>query len=321
MREIKQVHSANLIPIDMFSICLLDMTDKKDIITMFPTRADGAYYLDKFKNYLLSKGVDLKDYCKTYLNINWPTCPISGEEVGYRLTGKGVVLSTFKKGKISKKHCPNFAKACERFSIERTGSGNPMYKKKPWNKGLSSETDSRMKIVSEKRTGFIASAETREKLRLARKLSPLKARHTTPHSAETIKKLRSNTSKMWAEGVFSRKTSIEKIVENFLLSLSLKEEPVFQYQIDYYSVDFAFPKSKIAIECNGTFFHVDPRIYPNGPICAIQRRNFGRDVAKKKWVVDKKGWFMLELWETEINDGTFKDILKCKLLELNLLDR
>lgn len=310
-----------LIPISMFDKCLIDNLTRKEIIKLFSGRENGAYYLDKFSNLLLTHNISLRDYCIQYLKIEWPRCPVSKELVGYNITGKGLKLSHFKRGHISKSMCPKFKEACEKFSLERRGSKNPMYGAKPWNKGLKSETDDRVKKVAQKRIGIKVGEETRAKQRLARKNSPLKVRHGIPHSKETIEKLRRNTSLLWARGAYNRKTSIEQKVEDFLKTIPLKEPYVFQYQIDYFTVDFAFPTAKIAIECQGTFFHIDPRIYPNGPICAVQRRNFGRDKAKKKWCVDKMGWNVIELWETEINDGTFKEILKCKLSELNLLNQ
>ena len=107
-------------------------------------------------------------------------------------------------------------------------------------------------------------------------------------------------------------------MREFLQTLDLIENPVEEYQIKYFSADFAFPEHKIAIECQGQYYHVDPRVYPNGPKTAVQRRNFGRDKAKKKYL-DMKGWIMLEAWEAEINDGSFKEDILCKLKELKLL--
>jgi len=50
-----------------------------------------------------------------------------------------------------------------------------------------------------------------------------------------------------------------------------------------------------------------------------KKRNFGRDKAKKAYL-KKLGWAIIELWETEINDGQFKEILKCELQKLKRLE-
>jgi hypothetical protein len=319
MNIIKTEDSISYIPKDTFKTCLLDGRTDKFIIDCYPVRKDGAYYLDKFQNYLKDNyQIGLKEYCLDVLKVVWPRCPISNEEVGFKISGKGMIFSRFKKGKVNKEHCPKFAEACEKASLGRRGEGNPMFGKKAWNKGLSSE-DERVKKVANAITGIKRSEETREKQRQKRKSHPLKARHTSPHSKETKNKIRINTAKMWGSGAFNRVTSIHKKVREFLESLDLKCKWVEEYQVWYFSLDFAFPDSKIGIECQGTYFHIDPRIYPNGPIDAIQRRNFGRDNAKKKIVCDREGWTIIELWETEIKDGSFQDILMLKLKELKLI--
>ena len=174
---------------------------------------------------------------------------------------------------------------------------------------------------SESKKGKKASEETKKKQSESARARVVHGHTGHKHSKKTKLKLREKTALLWASGVFNRTTSIHLKVRTFLQELSLKEEVREEYQVKYFSMDFAFPKAKIAIECQGTYFHIDPRIYPNGPIDAIQRRNFGRDKAKKKICESQEGWIIIELWETEINDGSFKKILLCKLLELKLLNQ
>ncbi len=50
----------------------------------------------------------------------------------------------------------------------------------------------------------------------------------------------------------------------------------------------------------------------------MQRRNLIRDKAKKTFLKNRN-WVLIELWEAKINDGQFKEILLCKLRELNVL--
>ncbi len=311
--------TASLIEATRFDICVIDGTPRSVIIQQYPTRKDGAYYLEKFERFLKDRhNVSLKDYCKKHLNIVWPTCPISGEEVGYKLLGKGLVFSKFKKGRISKEHCPNFKLACDKFSAERKGSGNPMFGKKPWNLGKDT-SDPRVKSIAEKRRGIKTPENTRAIQSASAKRRKIHGHTGHLHSDQTKEKLRLQTAQRWAAGGYSRVTGIHVKMREFLSTLSLTEPFKEEFQVKYFSMDFAFPLSKIAIECQGTFFHVDPRIYPNGPINAIQRRNFGRDKTKRKICCDQEGWTILEVWETEINDNSFKEQLLCKLSELNLI--
>lgn len=308
-----------LIPIDKFSICLITGKTKEQIIKEFPRRQDGEYYLSKFENHLNKNcSISLKDYCKQYLQIEWRQCPTKKCDVGFKKTGKGLVLSKFAKGGMTKEYCPKFAEFCRQMSESRKGSGNPMSGKAAWNKGLNSE-DPRVAAVAEKRRGTKTSDEAKKKQSISAKKRKIHGHTGKKHSEESIQKMREATAKSWAAGNFKRESSIHIKMREFLSTLELTENLEEEFQVKYFSLDFAFPDVKIGIEVQGQFFHVDPRVYPNGPICAIQRRNFGRDKVKKQYCCDRNGWVIIEVWEAEINDGTFKEQLKCRLQELNLL--
>jgi len=324
MKIIENADLVRIIPIEYFNVCLLDNKTREEISKMFTktevTKHKSCYYLDKFNHYLKTiHNLDMKEYCKKYLENEWPRCPINNEEVGFKLNGKGIMLSRFV-STVTKEYSPKFKEACERFSIERKGDGNPMYGKDSWNKGLTKETNEILREMGERGKGRKQSEAQKEKNRqhMLRRLANGEVLHNTPHSEETKEFLRRNTAALWARGVFNRVTSIHIKMREFLQTLDLIENPVEEYQIKYFSSDFAFPEHKIAIECQGQYYHVDPRVYPNGPKTAVQRRNFGRDKAKKKYL-DMKGWIMLEAWEAEINDGSFKEDILCKLKELKLL--
>jgi len=316
---IETVDSKQVILKDTFSKCIICGTNSSEIKRLYPSRQGGAYYLDKFNNFLKDKhGITIKEYCIKYLKVSWPLCPASGKEVGFSLNGIGLIFSSCKY--VTKETSKKFNDACNKFSEERKGRGNPMFGKKAWNKGLSIE-DPRVNKMIDNFRGKPLSTEHKEKLKNARARSELKARHITSHSKESKLKMAEATAKGWAEGRFNKTTSIHIKVRDFLETLELTEWVEEEVQVKYFSMDFAFPSVKIAIECQGTFFHVDPRVYPNGPICKIQRRNYGRDKAKRKICCEQEGWVIIEIWETEINDGSFKEYLKCKLQELNLLKK
>lgn len=317
--------SKKLIPNHTFNTCLVDNLSLEEICKLYTFKDLGkngcCYRIDKFIYHLKTKhNISVQEYFIKYHDFDWPKCPIKGNLVGFKIWGKGMVLSRFNKGGVSKEHCPAFAKACEKFAEERKGAGNPMYGLEAWNSGLTNETDERIRLSSGKRLGRKASEETKNLQSKRRMEHPLKIRHGIPHSKETVEKMRVNTAKLWATGVFNRTTSIHIKMREFLKTLNLKYEWVEEFQVKYFSMDFAFPNVKIAIECQGTYYHIDPRIYPNGPKDAIQRRNFGRDIAKRKVCCDQQGWTIIEVWETEFNDGTFKEQLLCRLKELNLLN-
>ena len=308
----------DLIPVHLFDTCKICNTLKKDIIKTHPTRRHGAYYLDKFINFLEENHkIDIKTYCQKYLNIQWPRCPISDERVGFKVGGKGLSLSKFKRGKISKEHCPAFAEGCKKLSLDRMGKNNPMHGLSAWNKGKDKRNPI-VKKMAESMKNRKVSLETRQRQSESAKKRQIHGHTGIRHSPKTRKKMREHTAKLWASGVFNRTMSIHLKMREFLNTLSLKEKFLEEHQVKYFSLDFAFPLAKVGIECQGMYFHIDPRIYPNGPIDAIQRRNFERDKQKHKFLKND-GWTVIECWETEINDGGFKEFLINKLKELNLI--
>lgn len=318
----KQASLISLIPLDTFNVCLVDNLTLNDICTRYTRKACGAtvaYRLTKFVHHLKTiHNMSLMDYCRRFLNIEWPKCPIKGTDVGYAIDGKGIHLSTYARGSVDTKSAANQAQYARMREVRR-GKGNPMYGKAAWNKGLGLE-DPRIEAAANQRRGMKMSEESREKMRLARRLHPLKARHTTPHTDQTKERCRLNTARLWAKGAFNRTSSIHIKMREFLQSLPLKQPFEEEHQVKWFSMDFAFPQIKLAIEVQGSYYHVDPRFYPNGPIDAIQRRNWGRDKAKRITCCDKEGWTIIEAWEPEINNGTFQNDVICKLKQYNLLD-
>jgi hypothetical protein len=320
MDLLKTDDSRLFIPKSIFDTCLIDGATRQQILRKYEGRHNGVYYINKFDNYLKDNhDIDLKEYCIKYLEITWPKCPIRNVDLFYLINGKGLTFSKFSLGGCGQEFSPKFKESVERMKIVRRGAGNPMFGKDPWNLGLKAETDERMAKIVEKMKLREIKESTREKYREIRRLSPMKARHTTPHSPETVEKMREITAARWASGSFSKVTSIHIKMREFLQTLDLKENFTEEFLVKYFSLDFAFPEAKIGIECQGTYYHIDPRVYPNGPKNAMQRRNLGRDKVKKQYLEDRNGWIIIEAWEIEINDGSFKEDIKCRLQELNLL--
>lgn len=324
MKIIKLTDLERLIPIEYFDICKIDGETRARIAKMYNrkqvTSHKSCYYLEKFAYHIKLVGqIDLQEYCKKYLNIDWPKCPINGKEVGYRVCGLGIKISKFN-GSVTREFSKKFNDACDRFSEERRGSGNPMFGRAGWNKGMTKDTSESVRRISEAMKIRPVSERARmlSRERMNKRIKDTGPLHAIPHTDEVKEKMRIHTAKLWASGVFSKITSIHVKMRNFLNSLSLSELFREEYQVVYYSLDFAFPEAKIAIECDGDFFHSNPIFYPNGPETKIQKRNFGRDKAKNKFL-NSLGWEVIRFWECEINAESFKEKLLCKLKELNLL--
>lgn len=98
-------------------------------------------------------------------------------------------------------------------------------------------------------------------------------------------------------------SSLEKTVLRILRELGLK--PKVQHHI--YSTsgrlrgvfDFYFPKRKIALEVNGTFWHADPREWPEGPKYRAQKRA-ARSWKKKVRYAATRGIEIRVVWEIDL---------------------
>lgn len=60
-----------------------------------------------------------------------------------------------------------------------------------------------------------------------------------------------------------------------------------------------FVVNGVALEVNGTFWHTDPRVYPNGPTYAVQRRNHSR-YERKRMALKEQDILLVELWELDV---------------------
>lgn len=307
MSIIKTYNSNKYIPIHIFDVCRIDGLTREEITQKFPTRKNGAYYLNKFKNHIELLGCSMRDYVEIWLGEKWPTCPVSGDPVGFSLNGKGLKFSNFKHGKINKKHCPAFAEACKKFSIERRGNGNPMYKETPWNKGNKDFA----RHMSRIRTGKKTSPATKKKQSESAKKRKIHGHTGIKHSELSKEKMRKATIKRWENGDFNfRKTQIEKRVENFLSKYGIKYK--FQKEVGSFVVDFYCKELNLIIECQGDFFHCNPKSKYKYPKYPVQKRNVFRD-SKKREYCKRYGYCLLELWESEINDGSYAKKILCEL--------
>lgn len=121
-------------------------------------------------------------------------------------------------------------------------------------------------------------------------------------SDETKQKLSASMSKAIAEGRFSRVSKLEKSVGAVMADLGIQTKPQHGFRLPNGTygacVDFYIPDQNVALEVNGTFWHCDPRSYPNGPAHASQRHNLVK-YAKKMEILVRLGVRVVEVWEAD----------------------
>ena len=77
---------------------------------------------------------------------------------------------------------------------------------------------------------------------------------------------------------------------------------VFQYTIIHgFHVDFAFPESKVVIECDGDYWHANPKKYLKKKLNHIQIRNSSVDKERAK-IIKSNGWKIIRFWGSQINN-------------------
>lgn len=119
---------------------------------------------------------------------------------------------------------------------------------------------------------------------------------TGVYSQETIEKIRQATLKQLEREIF-RKTSIEKIVEGFLIEEAIPYQ--YSFILQGAQFDFLLVGTTILIECDGDFWHGNPKFYST--FYDVQKRIMMRDMEKNQ-LAEKYGFTLLRFWEDEVKN-------------------
>jgi very-short-patch-repair endonuclease len=170
-----------------------------------------------------------------------------------------------------------------------SGSTNPMYGLKAWNNGLNVLTDKRV-------------------LEYGRKISKIKKIEWDNKSDEEKQKIiiRLNNAMIQTK----KPTKIENKIEVFL-----KENNIFYIKNNKFNnfiFDFFLPDFNLVIECDGDYWHVNPKFYSNKKLTVAQEKNIERDIRKNK-LLEKKQIQFVRFWEHDIKNNF--EIVKTKIWE------
>ena len=132
---------------------------------------------------------------------------------------------------------------------------------------------------------------------------------------EVRAKISIGVTKAIAEGRINRVSQLEIAVGEVLDSLGIPYDHQHAIRdsagrfigvIDYYLTDHG-----AALEVNGTYWHADPRKYPNGPVHASQARTASR-YQRKSEALHQRGIPLIEVWEQDFKadpEGAVKEAL------------
>lgn len=73
----------------------------------------------------------------------------------------------------------------------------------------------------------------------------------------------------------------------------------FQYPLQRYVLDFVDVDNKVAINVNGDYWHANPVLYSHDKLGKLQKHNVRTDKNKRVFL-EKHGWTVLDIWESEI---------------------
>lgn len=174
--------------------------------------------------------------------------------------------------------------------LRMEGSKNPMYGKKSWNNGLTKfNTESIF-------NGSLKSSITIKKNWLK------KTEEEKQIIVDRLQKSMIQKKKM---------NKIENKIKNLLEDNDINFIPnkyINGFYVDFFLIDF-----NLVIECDGDFWHANPKFYENKNLHLIQIKNKERDERKNKMLNDNSIDF-LRFWEYDIhnNFNTVKSIILIK---------
>lgn len=127
---------------------------------------------------------------------------------------------------------------------------------------------------------------------------------TDRHSEDTRARLREATARAIAEGRVAKSSGLEDEVAQVLDTLGVgysRQVGIRGERGRYVAVvDFMLADGR-ALEVNGTFWHTDPRVYADGPLFPVQRRNADA-WARKLAALTARGIPLVCVWELDFRE-------------------
>lgn len=176
-----------------------------------------------------------------------------------------------------------------------------------WNKGKKWEdtyTKEKIEILLEK---------IHDRNRCEKISKKLKGKHkTTEHAIKcrengsseyTKTRLREELLKRINRQQFSLSSQIERdFIETFIKPLNV--EYILQYYIPdiHQYCDVFIPEKNLIIECDGSFWHADPRLFPEGPKYPYQKTRIEKDKIKNNYAKNNN-ITILRFWEIDIKEN------------------
>lgn len=152
-------------------------------------------------------------------------------------------------------------------------------------------------VTDEGRAGWLVGA--------AKTVAIRRARDNYGHSDDTRARLAETTARAIADGRIPTVSRVEDEVADALdaLGIGYRRQVSVRGALGRYvaCVDFMLDDGR-ALEVNGTFWHADPRSYPDGPVYPSQRRTHER-WCRKVAALESLGIALVVVWEYDVEQG------------------
>ena len=249
------------------------------------------------------------------LNNVKPTCKCGcgettkflGDELGFR---------EYKKGHISRiknnwGHNPSAIDKSHQKQREMHLNGDLVI----WNKGLTKETDERVKKYGESISNNVERGKLISEVLLSKNIKRTeeqkqKNREWQIGSWNNIEKREKHSKQrlIWMRDNSKVKTSsLELVFNNILIDLGFIEniDYVRSYLVENIKTffDFYFIKQNILIETDGDFYHCNPNTKFKEPKYEIQFKNISNDKRKNTWA-ENHNIQLIRYWENDIKNNT-----------------
>ncbi|MGV8172055.1 MAG: NUMOD3 domain-containing DNA-binding protein [Candidatus Woesearchaeota archaeon] len=194
--------------------------------------------------------------------------------------------------------------------------------KPAWNRGLHPSEETLKKLSESHKgqdhwTGRKHSEESKQKMSIRHKTNPIRYWQGKKRP-DIIASSRETLMRLYKSGAFPKQSNTlpERMIKKELISRGHTEGIDFIHQgnLGEFIPDFYFPIQKVIVECDGDYWHANPKKHPYNPLTYIntktgkplhpekQVKNI-KDDAKKNYYyskLDNGSWKVIRLWESEI---------------------
>ena len=185
-----------------------------------------------------------------------------------------------------------------------------------WNKGkkwIETYSEEKISKLMEQYDNLERNNKIRNKLKGVKKSEEHAEKCRINGSCEASrKKISDKLLKRIRNKEFSLSSKLEEnFIENFIKPLNLDFSTQFYIKDIQQYCDIYIPKYNLIIECDGDFWHVNPKKFPEGAKYDYQKKKIEKDKIKNEYLLNN-GYKLLRIWEDDIlhNEEFIKDMIQ-----------